>query len=76
MRAPLNPEMLPLSVTYAGGQAFRHAGSTNVGFLDGHVASFGQPQKGEHATGDLLSSVMGYPDHGFLSDDDRAYDPR
>jgi prepilin-type N-terminal cleavage/methylation domain-containing protein/prepilin-type processing-associated H-X9-DG protein len=76
MRAPSNPEMHPLSVTYAGGQAFRHSGATSIAFIDGHVGSSEQAHKGVHATPELLEIVMYFPRHGFLSDDDRAYDPR
>jgi prepilin-type processing-associated H-X9-DG protein len=76
MRAPGNPEHGSLFVTYAGGQAFRHAGNTtNSAFLDGHVESRGVACKGESATEGLLN-VMGYGANGFLSDDDGAYAPR
>jgi prepilin-type processing-associated H-X9-DG protein len=75
MRAPLAPNGHPLSVTYTGAQAFRTAGGTNVTYLDGHVGVVGQAKEGELATDSLLD-LMGYPDNGFLSDDDSAYDPR
>ncbi len=75
MRAPMNSEGHPLSLVYAGGQAFRHGGFTNVVYVDGHVASVDRPQPGELATDSLLAA-MDYPTNGFLSDDDTAYDPR
>jgi prepilin-type processing-associated H-X9-DG protein len=78
MRAPLR-EREPASTTfdtiYSGGQAFRHLGATNVAFVDGHVAPVQGPREGRHATEDRLAR-MGFPDNGFLSDDDTAYDPR
>ena len=76
MRAPMNSVECDLFTVYAGGQAFRHAGSTNVAYLDGRIGSVNQPRKGELASADLLEQIMGYPTNGFLSDDDGAYDPR
>jgi prepilin-type processing-associated H-X9-DG protein len=76
MRAPGNIEGLPLSVIYGGGQAFRHGHATNIAFVDGHVGSSDQPKQGLHQTPALLSQYMDYPSNGFLSEDDRAYDPR
>ena len=76
MRAPLNTVEGALFRVYAGGQAFRHAGATNVAFLDGHLAPVHRPRPGRLATDQLLEQTMGYPENGFLSDDDRAYDPR
>ena len=76
MRAPMNSEGYALDVIYAGGQAFRHQRSTNVAYLDGHVDSVQKPYAGALATESLLEDVMGYPENGFLSDDDSAYDPR
>ena len=82
MRAPLNrPQECPpsaqggLGVVYGGGQAFRHQHATYVAYLDLHVAAAHDPFRGVHATEGLLET-LGYPDNGFLSDDDRAYDPR
>jgi len=76
MRAPMNTVENDLNAVYAGGQAFRYAGRTLVGYLDGHVAPVATPREGKLATDELLDDVMGYPDNGFLSDDDSAYDPR
>lgn len=76
MRAPENPESMPWSLVYSGGQAFRHRGSTNTAYIDGHVGHVSRPRKGIHATDSLLSAFMDYPDNGFLSNDDRAYKPR
>jgi len=76
MRAPMNTEHIGLDFVYAGGQAFRHQKATNVAYLDGHVGSARTPFRGDLATETLLTEEMGYPRNGFLSDDDRAYDPR
>lgn len=65
-----------LTLIYNGGQSFRHSGGTNVSYLDGHVGSVEQPRKGKRASDSLLDQWMGFPDNGFLSDTDRAYDPR
>ncbi len=76
MRAPLNRESLPLSLIYSGGQAFRHGGATNVAYVDGHVGPANTRQRGDMASDPLLNQFMDFPDNAFLSDDDRAYDPR
>jgi prepilin-type processing-associated H-X9-DG protein len=76
MRAPMNTEGTDLGVIYAGGQAFRHQKATNVAYLDGHVGPAREPFRGTLATDALLLDTMDYPRNGFLSDDDRAYDPR
>ena len=76
MRAPENSEELPLSVIYSGGQAFRHRASTNLVFIDGHVAAANTPCKGSSATRTNLSQMMDFPHNGFLSENDRMYDPR
>ncbi len=76
MRAPMNTEGLPPGVIYTGGQAFRHQKATIVAYLDGHVGLPRNPFKGALATEILLTGAMDYPRNGFLSDDDRAYDPR
>ena len=65
-----------LGAIYSGGQAFRHAGTTSVAYVDGHVAAVHAPRRGELATPELLETFLGYPDNGFLSDDNAAYDPR
>lgn len=75
MRAPMNSEGW-LSVVYSGGQAFRHRHATNIAFIDGHIDSADQPHRGNLATPALLSQTMDFPRNGFLSDDDRMYDPR
>jgi len=76
MRAPENHEGETLSAIYSGGQAFRHRRTTNVAFVDGHVGVVHQAQRGIHHSPTLLSQFMNYPKNGFLSDDDRLYDPR
>ncbi|MHC4992114.1 MAG: pilus assembly FimT family protein, partial [Planctomycetota bacterium] len=76
MRAPGNPEQASASVVYSGGQAFRHRGTTNASYIDGHVGPVLLPRAGAHATPTLLEQFMDFPRNGFLSDDDAAYDPR
>jgi prepilin-type processing-associated H-X9-DG protein/prepilin-type N-terminal cleavage/methylation domain-containing protein len=76
MRAPGATVEGDLPTVYAGGQAFRHLGSTNVGWLDGHVAPVGVPWAGVHSTPPLANGTLGFPGNGFLSEDDSAYDPR
>ena len=56
-------------------QGFRHGGATNAAYLDGHVAPSDRPHRGPHASEALLE-LMGFPEGGFLSEDDAAYDPR
>jgi prepilin-type N-terminal cleavage/methylation domain-containing protein/prepilin-type processing-associated H-X9-DG protein len=76
MRAPFNSENLSLSAIYAGGQAFRHRGSTHIAFIDGHVGGTRNHFPGPHASETLLTQIMNYPRNGFLSNDDTMYDPR
>lgn len=77
MRAPGNREGLALATIYSGGQAFRHVGGcTPVAWLDGHVSTIDQPREGVHASPALLTQFMNHPANGFLTDDDRLYDPR
>jgi prepilin-type processing-associated H-X9-DG protein len=76
MRAPMNQVESDLDLVYAGGQAFRHQKSTNVAYMDGHVGTVNTPSEGLLATPRLLRDTMDYPRNGFLSQDDRAYDPR
>ena len=77
MRAPGNSVEGDWGLVYSGGQAFRAVGGTTiVAYLDAHVGSASQPRRGAHATPSLLNQTMGFPANGFLSDDDRAYDPR
>ena len=76
MRAPMNTVEKNLSTVYAGGVAFRHAGTCNVVYLDGHCACATVPRRGALATDTLLETIMDFPSNGFLSEDDAAYDPR
>jgi prepilin-type N-terminal cleavage/methylation domain-containing protein len=76
MRAPLNPNGWPLPQVYSGGQAFHYRGYTNVAYIDTHVASVCRPEKGELHDEALLDEWLGWPENGFLSSDDSAYDPR
>lgn len=75
MRAPLNPHDVSPWVAYSGGQALLYSGATNVAWLDGHVKSMTMLHEGRDATDELLAQ-LGSPRNGFISDDDRAYDPR
>ena len=63
-------------MVYAGGSAFRHRGQCNVAWLDGHVDVAGEAFAGPHATPQLLKAPLDWPNNGFLSFDDRSYDPR
>ena len=76
MRAPSNGVEIDLTLVHGGTQAFRHAGCTNICCLDGHVETRTTPFRGVHDDDDRLRSITGFPDNGFLSDDDEAYDPR
>lgn len=82
MRAPGATVEMDLGIVYAGAQAFRHQGCTNVAWLDGHVRGVCQQCKGIHAAEtsgqpfSYLESPLAWPANGFLSDDDSAYDPR
>lgn len=76
MRAPENSEGHPLSIIYAGGQAYRHRNTTNAAYVDGHVEKMSNPSEGALATAQLLAQFMDHPRNGFLSNDDRAYKPR
>ncbi|MCP3903803.1 MAG: DUF1559 domain-containing protein [Planctomycetes bacterium] len=76
MRAPSNHEGHPPELIYAGGQAFRHPGGTNVGYVDGHVGPADPPCAGPLASDAFRKDVLGFPNNGFLSEDDSAYDPR
>ena len=75
MRAPMNEIEGCLDIVYGGGQAFRHRKTTTVAYLDLHVAPASSPHAGALANDSLLD-LLDYPTNGFLSHDDRAYDPR
>lgn len=76
MRAPSNQVEFDWGTVYAGGQAFRHTGRTNVAWLDGHVSAEPRAHEGPQADTPFATDVMGVPENGFLSPDDSAYDPR
>ncbi|MFK7960821.1 MAG: type II secretion system protein [Phycisphaerales bacterium] len=77
MRAPGNREGLDPWTLHAGGQAFRyHGGRTVTAHLDGHVATSAQAQLPPEPDLMAAEQVMDHPRNGFLSSDDRAYDPR
>jgi prepilin-type processing-associated H-X9-DG protein len=71
MRAPLDSGV-PEGVVHAGAQAYRHGNTTNVTFIDGH----GEARSERHRKPGALSvheALLGWPDNGFLSKDDRVY---
>ncbi len=76
MRAPSNDVEVDLNLVHGGAQAFRHGGCTNICCVDGHVETRTTPFRGLHADEARLRTITGFPDNGFLSDDDGAYDPR
>ncbi len=76
MRAPSNTVEQDWGTVYAGGQAFRHAGRTNVAWLDGRTSSEPNAHEGPQSGSSFASQILGAPQNGFLSDDDSAYDPR
>ena len=76
MRAPSNSVENDLYTIHAGAQAFRHQGCTHVCYLDGHVAGVCACHESPHSTADLLGGVTGFPQNGFLAEDDTPYDPR
>ena len=73
MRAPQHPHGTSPWTTYAGGQAFLYSDQTNIAWADGHVSASGTPHEGMHATPALLRTLR-FPQNGFLSNDDSAYD--
>lgn len=75
MRAPEHPHGTSPWVTYSGGQAFLYNGETNVVWADAHVSTIQEGFEGLYATPALLKTLR-YPQNGFLSDDDSAYDPQ
>jgi prepilin-type processing-associated H-X9-DG protein len=76
MRAPSNSVEQDWGTVYAGGQAFRHAGRTNVAWLDGRTSTEANAHEGPMAGSNFALQILGYAENGFLSDDDSAYDPR
>ncbi|MHC5109930.1 MAG: hypothetical protein ACYTHJ_08640 [Planctomycetota bacterium] len=71
MRAPGDSGAAP-GVVMTGGQSYRHQGFTNVTFVDGH----GRATRVKHQRANTLPvdfQLLGWPDNGFLSADDRAY---
>jgi prepilin-type processing-associated H-X9-DG protein len=76
MRAPENHEGQSINLIYSGGQAFRHRRCCNVAFVDGHIGAFDRPWEGKLHTPTVLAQYMNFPHNGFLTNDDRMYDPR
>ena len=56
---------------YAGTQGYRHRSRTNVTFCDAHAESIK-----DRYTDNADGATTVAPNTGFLSPDDRAYDPR
>jgi len=72
MRAPLpNPGDAGFSGRYAGTQGYRHLDKTNVGFCDGHAASWAERHTTIHPASDEANIAEGT---GFLSPDNSLYD--
>ena len=71
MRAPWDSGTAE-STVHAGAQAFRHADSTNVTFVDGHGSPTKKRSKKLQAQ-PINERLLGWPRNGFLSLDDRAY---
>ena len=75
MRAPGNHEFVGGATCCAGAQSFRHIGDrTHFSRLDGSVGISAMPSNGGHDQG-YAATILDHPNNGFLSDDDRAYDP-
>lgn len=74
MRAPLDAGVSE-STVHAGSQAYRHAGATNVAYVDGH----GEPvhkRFRKPGAAPWAESLMGFPNNAFLAADDRPYSRR
>lgn len=76
MRAPSNSVEQDWGTVYAGGQSFRHAGRTNVSWLDGSTSTEATAHEGPMAGSNFATQILGFAANGFLSEDDSAYDPR
>lgn len=74
MRAPSAAAEGDVPLVCAGTQAFRHWGGCSCcAYLDGHVAQATEPRRSPAMNDQLARWVTGYPDNGFLSEDDAAY---
>ena len=72
MRAPLSsPGDAGFSMRYAGTQGYRHVGTTNVSFCDGHAVS---PAEGYREIEPSYHEINIAAGTGFLSPDNRMYD--
>ena len=71
------PHVIGLDLVYTGAQSFRHDNATNVAFLDGHTESLTVPFRGVYweQAPSSIQSLLDYPSEGFLSEDDRLYNP-
>jgi type II secretory pathway pseudopilin PulG len=74
MRAPSAAAEGDVPLVCAGTQAFRHWGGCSCcAYLDGHVGQATEPRRSAAMTDQLARWVTGFPDNGFLSEDDSAY---
>ncbi len=73
MRAPYDGSPLGAMGIHAGGQAYRHADTTNVAWADSHVTTTRTRAKRSDASAAMLG-FQGWPDNGFLGEDNRLYD--
>ena len=78
MRSPVNASPQDMGLAYAGTQGFHHDGTTHFVCIDGHVEASKIPCRGDHfdALPDSMTSLMKWPDNGFLSEDASRYAPR
>ena len=74
MRSPLHE----LELAYAGAQAFRHRGTSNIACIDGSIQTMRTPFRGtlHDQLPESITSFLDHPNNGFLSNDDSSYDPR
>jgi prepilin-type N-terminal cleavage/methylation domain-containing protein/prepilin-type processing-associated H-X9-DG protein len=71
MRAPLDAGV-PEGAVHAGAQAFRHLDATNLVYVDGH-GEFTTQRFRKPGAEPAIEALLGWPENGFLSEDDRAY---
>ena len=78
MRSPVNASPQDMSLCCGGTQGFHYDGRTNFVCIDGHVESLETPFRGKHyeALPLHMTSLIDWPNNGFLSDDAARYDPR
>ena len=47
-----------------------------MSWLDGSTSTEATAHEGPMAGSNFASQILGFPENGFLSEDDAAYDPR